>query len=620
MPASVSFFGVSVELPAENVNVQLHPDGSVAFVCHNFSGVLVMSGGGGGSSTAKHAGGAVQNQDQNSKQDAHAPVVTKKRKAIFKSSNANKVTATSSEDSGTRAIAAPMSITPSLDAQTSGPDQAPRPDTGAAETPATAAANSKPTKQSKASAKNPMRGWSFQGKQEGKRSMLPHSSKAMILDGEDDIGSEYALNDNDTRALTVAAHGNANHSKRINAPAAAAAAIPVAKWKRVLPSTDLVQGTAAAHSPCARFGAAAAAIGDSVWLVGGEGDVGILDDLHMHDRTSGTWLKKQPIGGGGRTWHSLVGNATRLIAFGGEHLAAGGSARKQTAQVDVYEQMFDTWFTATTTGDAPSARSGHVACLLERGDTMLVFGGTQGATWFNDTYRLNLTTWEWTRCAPIAHGDTRQAAPIAPPASSYSSLTSFGDDKIVLFGGNDGDCCFNDVHVYNAVQDRWTKPKCSGALPARRTGHVAVRVGGDREQLYVFGGWDMPKIFANDAYVLDTRTWHWTRVPTRDVVMRGAPDSRVGASYISGSVSTLEPNSESADREGAAFVFGGLAGNAKYTTYASTAYSVQFLNPEQATEAVAEPCSAVNAQLVAQPAGSDFDAHRTTGSIEIDAL
>lgn len=60
----------------------------------------------------------------------------------------------------------------------------------------------------------------------------------------------------------------------------------------------------------------------------------------------------------------------------------------------------------------------------------------------------------------------------------------------VVFGGNDEDRSFNDVHVLDtsATPWRWEQPCCVGDVPAPRTGHLACRVG--TTTLLIQGGWD----------------------------------------------------------------------------------------------------------------------------------
>jgi len=170
------------------------------------------------------------------------------------------------------------------------------------------------------------------------------------------------------------------------------------------------------------------------------------------------------------------------------------------------------------------------------------------------------------------------------PASVHrgGNLTPHDDARMplqVVFGGNNADQSFNDVHVLDmstglagAVEEekwRWSCPAITGVGPCRRTGAAAVAIG-DRFVL-VHGGWDpdapvtsedssggtskpaasrasspatsggrtsvsgkkrsrpsseadastSPRPFS-DAYILDCETWEWLRVMPE---MRGASSS-----------------------------------------------------------------------------------------------
>ena len=67
------------------------------------------------------------------------------------------------------------------------------------------------------------------------------------------------------------------------------------------------------------------------------------------------------------------------------------------------------------------------------------------------------------------------------------------------------------VHVF---LQHWTKLKCSGALPLKRAGHVAVCLGYNREQplLLVTGGVDEDTNVLHDVWTLDIHCAKWREV------------------------------------------------------------------------------------------------------------
>jgi hypothetical protein len=133
-----------------------------------------------------------------------------------------------------------------------------------------------------------------------------------------------------------------------------------------------------------------------------------------------------------------------------------------------------------------------------------------------------------------------------PTPRTYHSAVAIDDNRIVYFGGNDSHKCFNSVHVLerssslSAKKKRrggkksteddkdepesspttswsWFHPCVVGDPPHARTGHTATLV--DGHKMLVVGGWDPQSdaggetVVFNDAFLLDTTTWEWQRVP-----------------------------------------------------------------------------------------------------------
>lgn len=113
--------------------------------------------------------------------------------------------------------------------------------------------------------------------------------------------------------------------------------------------------------------------------------------------------------------------------------------------------------------------------------------------------------------------------------SSNVSITS----RIVIFGGNNADRCFNTVHVLEKIDDnssttwRWINPTITGKPPSPRTGQSAT-VLSDQKTICIYGGWDPmeddevnnnannknegDEIFG-DSFLLDTEKWSWRLGP-----------------------------------------------------------------------------------------------------------
>lgn len=156
-----------------------------------------------------------------------------------------------------------------------------------------------------------------------------------------------------------------------------------------------------------------------------------------------------------------------------------------------------------------------------------------------------------------------------PSARTYHSAVAIGDNRIVYFGGNDSTKCFNSVHVLekssslSAKKKRrggkksndsdkdehdsspttswsWFHPCVVGDPPRARTGHTATLV--DEHKVLVVGGWDPQSdaggatVVFNDAFLLDTATWEWQRVPveaaTSDAVATAGHEDADAFSWV----------------------------------------------------------------------------------------
>ena len=171
------------------------------------------------------------------------------------------------------------------------------------------------------------------------------------------------------------------------------------------------------------------------------------------------------------------------------------------------------WTQLTPTGTPPSARKYHSAIYDPVRDRMVVFGGFNGSTDFNDVWALSLAgTPAWTELTPSVtplHG-----------RSYHSAIYDSVRDRMVVFGGNYGSTYLNDVWTLSlAGTPAWYLWSPAGAPPSPRLGHSAI-YDPVRDRMVVFGGLHYPSVF-NDSWSLSLGgTPAWTQLtPT------GAPPS-----------------------------------------------------------------------------------------------
>lgn len=193
----------------------------------------------------------------------------------------------------------------------------------------------------------------------------------------------------------------------------------------------------------------------------------------------------------------------------------------------------------------------------------MVFGGQRGRKWLDEVFMYDVERFAWEHGvthAPRKLGQ-REIMGDAPSGRSFHSCTAVGDKLVritifpcsrptavycvctrirmwpgvlllivvlvcgvacaqVVFGGNDEERCFNDVHVLDVSQDTWAwlQPVIVGTSPSRRCGHSATAVSG--RHIVIYGGWDPQEdtdatpVYA-DCFVLDTEAWEWTTLPVQ---------------------------------------------------------------------------------------------------------
>ncbi|XP_078175592.1 galactose oxidase/kelch repeat superfamily protein [Carex rostrata] len=179
--------------------------------------------------------------------------------------------------------------------------------------------------------------------------------------------------------------------------------------------------------PSARSGHTVTRAGQVLFLFGGENSKGKkLNDLHMFDLKSSTWLPLRYKGTGpsSRSNHVAVLHEDRnLFIF-------GGHSKSKTLN-DLYSLDFETmvWSRIKTRGIHPSPRAGCCGALC--GNKWYISGGGSKKKRHAETLVLDVVRFEWSEC-------------VTPPGSSITSNKGFSmvplcqRDKIVLvaFGGN----------------------------------------------------------------------------------------------------------------------------------------------------------------------------------------
>ena len=193
-----------------------------------------------------------------------------------------------------------------------------------------------------------------------------------------------------------------------------------------------------------------------------------------------------------RSYHTAVWTGSEMIVWGGFN----GSAYVNTG--GRYNPVTNTW-TAINTTNAPSARGAHT--VVWTGIEMIVWGGffyDGNAHYFNTGGRYNPSTDSWT-ATNTTNASTR---------SGHTAVWT-GSEMIVWGGTPDGNIALNTGGRYNPSTDSWTATNTVNA-PSARSGHTTIWTGSD---MIVWAG-SSSAVFVNTGGKYNPGTNSWTATTT----------------------------------------------------------------------------------------------------------
>ncbi|KAH6562468.1 hypothetical protein BASA50_010368 [Batrachochytrium salamandrivorans] len=166
-----------------------------------------------------------------------------------------------------------------------------------------------------------------------------------------------------------------------------------------------------------------------------------------------------------------------------------------------------------TTGNNRCVVNASCACVK---DKIYSFGGFHFVSdvVYNDLHVLNLADNTWKTIVHIRG--------VWPVKRTDHTMTVWGDDRLVIFGGSDTNETFlNDVFILNLTHLTWEKLDCSGAIPTGRAKHSAVIY---KDMLIISGGCQRKdEDISNQVNILDLNSGVWDQ--PRDFIRRHAHNS-----------------------------------------------------------------------------------------------
>eukprot|EP00930_Biecheleria_cincta_P013394 TRINITY_DN11964_c0_g1_i1.p1 TRINITY_DN11964_c0_g1~~TRINITY_DN11964_c0_g1_i1.p1 ORF type:complete len:509 (+),score=49.41 TRINITY_DN11964_c0_g1_i1:181-1707(+) len=258
---------------------------------------------------------------------------------------------------------------------------------------------------------------------------------------------------------------------------------PLRRWREVELSSPCRPGE--------RSGASGVVYKDGLYVFGGYGGSGRLDDIYRFDFTSRCWAQVHVQGTVplGRENNGAVVHGNSMYVFGGYS--------GFTWLNDFWSFNFDTseWLPVPSgqRGAVPSTRFGYVSSV--HGDFMYIFGGYDGSAWLTDTHDFDFERGIW---------NSTHVQGFVPSGRSCPSWATH-KGSVYLFGGYDGTHRMNDFHQFCMSSRIWSSIRSAGQVPSPRYFHASVVYG---DSLFIFGGYSGLERL-NDLYQFrfDSNTW-----------------------------------------------------------------------------------------------------------------
>ncbi len=200
----------------------------------------------------------------------------------------------------------------------------------------------------------------------------------------------------------------------------------------------------------------------------------------------------------------------------------------------VYFIKEKSWLKLEPTGEIPSPRAAHAACLKE-GSGVVVFGGAKknGGFSSNELYLLELGSKSETRWVVIPCRDPK-------PSRRYGHIMLYSKPYLILSGGvlKEKNKLANDLWIVNLSKKvilneekeyyvyQWTSVECTNFPPSPRMYHTAgiIKSGRAKGMILIFGGRGEKNQPQSDTWGLRKHrdgSWEWIAAPCLGNLPRG---------------------------------------------------------------------------------------------------
>ncbi|KDQ63357.1 hypothetical protein JAAARDRAFT_375900 [Jaapia argillacea MUCL 33604] len=274
-----------------------------------------------------------------------------------------------------------------------------------------------------------------------------------------------------------------------------------------LPKPGVAPPSSPSPSPFPRYGHAMPVTptpNGELYLFGGLVRESVKNDLYLFSARdlSATLLQT-----GGEVPSPRVGHAAALVS---NVLIVWGGDTKTDGKVRMGDKLDDglyllnlvsrEWTRVTVHGQGPLGRYGHAVTMV--GSRFFVFGGQVDGQFLNDLWAFDLnslrTKATWQLYEPVNS---------PKPARRTGHVVITYGDRILVFGGTDGQYHYNDTWSFDVNTRTWSELQCIGFIPSPREGHAASLVD---DVVYVFGGRGVDGKDLDDlaAFKISNQRWY----------------------------------------------------------------------------------------------------------------
>ncbi|KAJ6520481.1 hypothetical protein C8R45DRAFT_61789 [Mycena sanguinolenta] len=290
----------------------------------------------------------------------------------------------------------------------------------------------------------------------------------------------------------------------------ARAAYPWAAHKLLLPPpvvfnrSGVVPPTFPSPSPFPRYGHALPAsptINGDFYIFGGLVRESARNDLYLFSTRdqSATLLQTAGDCPSPRVGHASALVNTVLIVWGGDTKTdpKAKPTDKQDDSLYLLNLVSREWTKVTAYGPSPVGRYGHAVTMVA-GSKFMVFGGQVDGEFLNDLWSFDLNSPTWELCEPKSS---------ERPAQRTGHVCITYENRIIVFGGTDGQYHYNDTWAYDFNTRKWSELQCIGFIPSPREGHAAALVD---DVIYIFGGRGVDGKDLSDlaAFKISSQRWY----------------------------------------------------------------------------------------------------------------